>query len=120
MSARSYTLDKRRQGNITVFNDDARITVRLHNTDIVVYDKLSKVTRLTSGGWRTVTTKTAINRFFSLMGLTHRVSQVKGEWYLDALEFRDNMSVGGLSNLDGLSNRVSIEAYRQRFTSGNI
>jgi len=54
------------------------------------------------------------------MDMTQRVSQVKGEWYLDSLEFRDGMQVGGVSNLDGLSNSVSIDQYRQRFTSQGI
>lgn len=86
MSARSFTLNKRRQGNITVertaiVGEGERIDIILHNTAVVIKHETGDVT-LNTGGWRTVTTKTAINRALNLMGVKAYVHQVKGEWYV--------------------------------------
>lgn len=87
MSARSFTLNKRRQGNITVerthvvgeLND--HIQVILHSTAVVTQMPSGEL-HLSTGGWRTITTKTAINRALDLMGVKAYVHQVKGEWYV--------------------------------------
>jgi hypothetical protein len=87
MSARSFTLNKRRQGNITVerthvvgeVND--HIQVILHNTAVVTQMPSGEL-HLSTGGWRTVTTKTAINRALMLLGVKASVSQRKGAWYV--------------------------------------
>jgi hypothetical protein len=101
MSARSFTLDKKRQGNITVNRTmvegvGEQIQVVLHDTAIVTKMPAGEVV-LRSGGWLTNTTKTAINRGLSLLGLTVSIKQAKGQWFLidgqDRLEFFDNMTV---------------------------
>jgi len=97
MSARSYNLNKRRQGNITVKNGG--MTVQLHNTDVV--DFYHTFIKLNSGGYFTRTTATAINRYFSLQNIPAYVSfskrgnilLYKGEQY----NFYDGMQL----NLDG-------------------
>lgn len=58
-------------------NDD-RIGIRLHDTDVVVYDKDGSVT-LDSGGWLTVTTKDRINGF---IGDRARVYSDRGKWFI--------------------------------------
>ena len=94
MSARSFKLDKVRQGNITVL-DQGR-SVQLHSTIVAKIIDYNKI-QLNSGGWLTVTTKTAINRFFELKGLNARISQNKGVWYVTVdnkvIEYNDNMIV---------------------------
>lgn len=86
MSARSFTLNKRCQGNITVerttiVGEGERIDVILHNTAVVIKHETGAVT-LNTGGRRTVTTKTAINRALMLLGVKASVSQRKGAWYV--------------------------------------
>lgn len=86
MSARSFTLNKRRQGNITVerttiVGEGERVDVILHNTAVVIKQACGTLT-LSTGGWRTVTTKTAINRALMLLGFKISVSQRKGAWYV--------------------------------------
>jgi hypothetical protein len=86
MSARSFTLNKRRQGNITVerttiVGEGERVDVILHNTAVVIKQACGTLT-LSTGGWRTVTTKTAINRALDLLGVKASVSQRKGAWYV--------------------------------------
>jgi hypothetical protein len=97
MSARSFTLDKRRQGNITIDRlDDGGILVKLHGHIVVSIDAWRYTIRLDSCGYRTATTKTAINRALELYGITNRVYQSKGKWYLTdigvkGIDFEDNM-----------------------------
>lgn len=95
MSARSYVLNKRRQGNITVSNLGYGFDVKLHQT-IVVKARIGVVT-LNSGSWKTPTTRTAMNRFFELAGLPYSIGQKKGEWYVhcggSSLPFTDNMEL---------------------------
>jgi hypothetical protein len=86
MAARSFTLDKRRQGNITVERtivDDVgeQIQVILHNTAVVVKMPDGRV-MLNSGGWSTLTTKTAINQALRLLGRAERVVMKSGHWFL--------------------------------------
>lgn len=100
MSARSFTLNKVRQGNITVLNDGTAI--QLHNTVVAKIDNGAII--VNSGGWHTNTTKTAINRFLSLIGSDFGVMQKKGEWFLTngktTVPFTDNMKVPGPSKLE--------------------
>lgn len=103
MSARSFNLDKKRQGNITidktqVVDQGEQIRVILHGT-VVVTKQASGDVFLNSGGYRTRITKMAINRALDLLGLCqYDVVQVKGNWYLsdnsDKVEFFDNMKIG--------------------------
>ena len=69
MSARSFTLNKRRQRNITVERDNTYIKVFLHGNLIVKHNVLDDEIFITDAGWKTNTTKTAINRYFNLINL---------------------------------------------------
>lgn len=99
MSARSFTLEKRRQGIITVNTDGLDFyEIILHHTSVFVkYSDGSIV--LNSGGWRTNTTKTAINRAFDLLGIKARVWQKNFNWKLTyegvTTQFEDGMVVAG-------------------------
>ena len=55
---------------------DGSVAIRLHDTDIVTRDSEGN-TLISSGGWRTDTTKDRISRY----GLIY-ISQVKGIWYV--------------------------------------
>lgn len=93
MSARSFDITKinRKQSNITVtINECGTLQVRLHGH--LVFSKTGDgIITLSSCGYRTVTTKTAINRAFDQLGLSHRgVVQRKGVWWLTN---RDQLSV---------------------------
>jgi hypothetical protein len=78
MSARSFVLGKRRQGNITMLNNDN--SVQLHDT--VICNIVGDMIVLDNGGYYTNTTKTAMNRFFKLKELPYTVYQKKGTWYV--------------------------------------
>lgn len=99
MSARSFNLKKRRQGNITVNHDGLGFyEIILHQTSVVTkYNDGSIV--LNSGGWMTSTTKTAINRAFDLLGINARVWQRNFVWKLTyegiTTQFEDGMVVAG-------------------------
>lgn len=83
MSARSFDINntKTRQGNILVKRNEDSIEVILHATTVV--KRLNDATLiLDSGGWRTQTTKRAINRALMLMGTGLTVAQKDFEWYV--------------------------------------
>lgn len=97
MSARTFDINKPgRYGNVTVYGDDLTIKVKLHNTIVVSYDKRTKMVTLNSGGWRTMTTKTAINNALSQLGFFNKVYQYKNEWYFGDNNhlFEDEMKIG--------------------------
>lgn len=102
MSAKSFEMfgTKRRFGNVTVFETDGVRTVRLHQTDIVVCDVDGCVT-LNSGGYKTMTTKTAINTALSqVYGVSApKVVQRRGVWSIllrngQSVPFRDGIIFG--------------------------
>jgi hypothetical protein len=100
MSARSFTLNKKsgaKQSNIVVYKyDDGSIIVNLHGHTVAAKNALGEIT-LSSCGYYTNTTKTAINRFLTLMGLSFGVMQKKGEWFLvgegSKVNFVDGMKI---------------------------
>lgn len=97
MSARSFTLDKKKQGNILVEVKGNVTDIRLHG-HLVAYKNAVGTIVLSSCGYKTNTTKTAINRFLELMNRSERVVQIKGEWYLNQgtknkVSFIDGMKV---------------------------
>ena len=96
MSARSFDLNEnKRQGNITILNRDNTREVVLHRTVVVSIQPNQIV--LNSGGYRTNTTKTAINRALTQLDNSNRVVQIKGKWFLtdgvNKVEFFDNISI---------------------------
>jgi hypothetical protein len=103
MSARSFNLDKKRQGNITVEVKGNVIDVRLHG-HLVAYQNAIGEVIVSSCGWHTVTTKTAINRFLNLLGSRWGIMQKKGDWFLtdnnQVIPFKDGMKVPSVSKLE--------------------
>jgi hypothetical protein len=110
MSARSFDINgKMRQGNITVLNDQDVVAVILHNTTVMMFSKKLNKIKLTSGGWMTPTTKTAINNALSqlesIVGQSMpQVFQKKGEWFLtDGTKFQDGMELAVYPLMQALS-----------------
>ena len=96
MSARSFDLNgNKRQDNITILNGESIKEVVLHTTVVVSIQPNQIV--LNSGGYRTNTTKTAINRALTQLDNSNRVVQIKGKWFLtdgvNKVEFFDNMAI---------------------------
>ena len=96
MSARWFNLNgNKRQGNITILNRDNTRGVVFHSTVVVSIQHNQIV--LNSGGYRTSTTKTAINRALTQLDNPNRVVQIKGEWFLtdgvNKVQFFDNISI---------------------------
>lgn len=78
MSARSFVLNKKSQGNIMVHSyDDGSILVNLHGHTVAALNAQGDIT-LSSCGYHTATTKVAINRFLSLIDSDYKVVQIKG------------------------------------------
>ena len=98
MSARSFDISKTKKfGNVQVFNNVYEISVVLHRTTVLSLVKDLNQVYLSSGGWKTPTTKTAINNGLSQLEAIvgqklPRVFQKKGEWFLDnGQKFEDGM-----------------------------
>lgn len=64
-----------------VFCDNDETKFMYHNTDVVRVSKDGKVT-LNSGGYRTATTKLAINQVSNQYGYGFNVYQANGQWYV--------------------------------------
>lgn len=71
---------------------DGKRVIRLHHTDIMVFDGLD--ISLYSGGWRTVTTKERINRF---LPNSWRVHSEKRVWHLGSGWVRDHVFEEGIT-----------------------
>ena len=91
--------DSRKVANHTYLKrrgDD--IALQLHTTDVVTFHRDGSIT-LSSGGWRTVTTKERISSYY-------RVSSVAGVWYMkDGSLFYDGVTVDAAG--DVVNPRVS-------------
>lgn len=110
MSARSFDISKtKRFGNVTVVNSESKISVILHSTEVVRLDKAENKVYLSSGGWLTPTTKTAINNALSqierLVGQKlPSVYQKDFSWYLtDNRDFKDGMELAVFPLLQALA-----------------
>lgn len=111
MSARSFNINKTtKQGNIQVLRGDRGVQVTLHRTNVFILDYVNGVIELNSGGWQTTTTKTAINRAFSQLGIDGGVSQKKGQWYVSyngqVFDFKDGMVLSSSTLQNVVSNMV--------------
>ena len=110
MSARSFDLNKvnKKQSNIVVrleegLYPDSVKTVYLHGHAIVRIHNDYVV--LDSCGWLTNTTKTAINNALNQLGLSQfKVSQVKGQWFINGDKFRDGYEVKRLKLIESMNN----------------
>jgi hypothetical protein len=110
MSARTFDINKtKKYGNVTVINNELGIAVVLHMAEVVVYSESLNKIYLSSGGWKTPTTKTAINNALrQIESLTGQnlpsVFQKKGEWLLtDGTQFRDGMELAVYPLLQALA-----------------
>ena len=100
MSARTFDISKTKKfGNVAVIHDESKISVILHQTEVVRFDKVLNKVYVTSGGWMTPTTKTAINNALTqLERITGQslsgIYQKKGEWFFaDGSKFKDGTEI---------------------------
>lgn len=112
MSARAFTFQKRRNGIVTTNTDHYKFyEVILHNT--TVFTMADGVVTLNSGGWRTSTTKVAINRAFDLLNVPARLWQKNFEWYVTfdglTLDFHDGIRLDG--RLRSVMSKLGIPVY---------
>jgi hypothetical protein len=94
MSARSLDLNgKMNQGNIKVikYPDMNILDVKLH--DNLIVSRTGNQVILSSCGWKTPTTKTAINNVLTQLGFSERISQKKGVWFIDDQVFFDGYTL---------------------------
>jgi len=94
MSARSFDIRKygKIQSNITVLNQYGFISILLHGHCVVTIEDNHRVT-LHSCGYKTATTKTAINRALTQLASPVELSQKKGVWYIGDQVFFDGYKI---------------------------
>ena len=94
MSARSLDINgAKRQGNITVlkYPDMNILDILLHNNRI--FSRTGNQAILSSCGWKTSTTKTALNNCLRQCGSSLLISQKKGIWYIGDQVFFDGYKI---------------------------
>lgn len=99
MSARNFDVNVRnkKQGVIRVEDiGGGRIAVDYRGTK-VVEEVESHLIKLNTNGWKTNTSKTAINRYFAQKLPSFRVFQKDFTWYLETegkiVQYKDNMLI---------------------------
>lgn len=95
------------------YNDGTK-AIRLHNTDVVKF--VNNTIVLSSGGWRTSTTKERINKY---SGLPCRLWQKKGLWYIGGSLFYDGITFdvnGKLLTEAKESNLKAVEKMKKRIS----
>jgi len=110
MSARSLNIKGPPcQGNITVCNYknlQGRVGlthILLHGNKICDIDYEEKEVMLSSCGWRTNTTKTAINNVLGQLGLRNRIYQKDHVWYITM-------------GYDGINNEIVDDNFKDNLT----
>ena len=68
------------------FNYDRDVVVRLHDNEIARFTNGGAL-KITDAGWQTVTTKSRLNALLSCFYAGQRLSQIKGQWRLNANDF---------------------------------
>lgn len=99
MSASSFDIQvlNKKQSNIVVTKSSLNaLDVKLHGH--LVFSFWNNEIKLNSCGYKTPTTKTAINRALSQLHLSYTVVQKKSEWFLSTpdsqlIPFTDGMSI---------------------------
>jgi hypothetical protein len=66
----------------TVVNDDAKLAVTYHETEVVYWDKTTNFITLNTGGWWTPTTKTRMNQAANEFNLGFYIYQEDFQWYV--------------------------------------
>jgi hypothetical protein len=79
-----------------IYKDEEGYTnIQYHSTVVVRFNDL--VSRLYTGGWKTLTTKTRMNQASHEFGLGFHVYQKNGKWYVNhegkTLEFEEGMTL---------------------------
>jgi|SRR5882724_8548968 len=88
--------DSRKLGNNTYLQKRGEnIAVKLHQTDVVTYTPNGEVI-LSSGGWKTVTTKDRINQFSPV-----RIYQKNHVWHVGDHIFKDGMTIDASGTVKG-------------------
>lgn len=105
MSAKTFDIsgNKKNFGNVKIKKTGLYTHVILHDTPVVSLNQLSNIVTLNSGGWKTPTTRTAINTALRQINGFEKVSvvQKKGEWLVldlasgDIWSFEDRMIFSG-------------------------
>ena len=62
------------------------VVVRLHGNEIARFDN-GVALKISDAGWQTVTTKSRLNALLSCFYAGQRLSQIKGQWRLNANDF---------------------------------
>lgn len=100
MTIRNFKLDNGVDGNTATMRLNNNLYVQLHST-IVFKKEGSKVT-INSGGYKTVSTKTLINKCFNQLGINAYLYQKKGVWLVElnsqldsclTVNFKDGMEI---------------------------
>jgi hypothetical protein len=96
MSARTYFLKPKKYGNIQVVRNDLITSIFLHGNPIAHVDYSAMHIEVSSCGWKTRTTATALNTLFSLLKTEYRLYSKHGVWWIarngaDPIQFQDNM-----------------------------
>jgi hypothetical protein len=112
MSAKTFDITKSRKfGSVRVIHEENRVVVRLYQTDIVVLSE--EGVRLSTNGWTTVTTKTAMNNALRQFGTELSVYQRKGLWFVSfgngvSKPFVDGMNIAIKNRFQILSNLLKV------------
>lgn len=81
----------------TIVTIDGKRYYSYHRTAVVIVDTKADTIRLDSGGWLTVTTKTAMNQVSNQDELGFRVFARDGDWFVSwmgrDIPFRDGMTL---------------------------
>ena len=96
MSARGFELHTtKKQGVIRVLDLGMGLKAVDYRGTQVVRELSYKAIQLNTNGWLTVTSKTAINRYFTLRNLPIRIAQENFTWYVyfngNKMNYDDNM-----------------------------
>lgn len=106
--AKKYGTVRVSHGGTQVFPDSATVvSVQLHATVVFRLNMVNNILTLDTGGWRTVTTKAAINHALRQVGAYEGwfLASRKGEWFLEhgasgkRIEFYDGIMLGGGAGL---------------------
>lgn len=100
MGIRSFNIYDGVQSVVASVWQGENVLVQLHKT--VVFSKNKDKIILSSGGWKTNSTKTIINKCFNQLNIKGYLYQKKGVWYVDyndsadsfkTVEFKDGIKI---------------------------
>lgn len=118
-AARLGERDSRKVGNNTYLKrlNEKCIALRLHDTNVIEWFKEGGLIVLTSGGWRTVTTKDRLNAY-----QPYHVYTIKGTWLVDGplgktYTFADGLTIhrnGKVSNAGEPVDTKKVSALKRK------